>query len=173
MSATIIQFPNVTPRVSNAYDNLSRLFSVANDTEILANYAEVMQVCEEDGYFLPGEAEKLTEQLRSKRLELSRPEKKPAVEAKDPGLYLYCPEMGEQKPKCQIEANRSYYGKHFHLFTPLELKGRGITKDGVCDPDRLTPKFQYRAGWNEYTVTERAFNTLQEKYTISQESLLD
>ena len=81
--------------------------------------------------------------------------------------------MGEQKPKCQIEANRSYYGKHFHLFTPLELKGRGITKDGVCDPDRLTPKFQYRAGWNEYTVTERAFNTLQEKYTISQESLLD
>ena len=57
MSATIIQFPNITPRVSKAYDNLSRLFSVARDTEILANYAEVMQVCEEDGYFLPGEAQ--------------------------------------------------------------------------------------------------------------------
>lgn len=173
MSAIIIQFPNVAPKTSSAFDNLNRLLDLAEDTAELAEYEEITQICDEKGCFFPGENERLTEQIRTKRLELSRPEKKPVMEATNPGLYPYWSEMGEQKPNCQIEANRSYYGKHFHLYTALELKGRGITKDGVCDAKNLMPKFQYRAGWNEYTVTARAFEKLQEKYTISQEALLD
>ena len=81
--------------------------------------------------------------------------------------------MGEQKPKCQIEAERSYYGRHYHIDTPLELKGRGITFDRVLEAKNLTASARYRVGWREYTVTERAFKKLQEQYTISQEVLLD
>ena len=99
--------------------------------------------------------------------------KKPAVIPEKPGLYCYTPEMGEQKPKCQIEAERSYYGRHYHINTPLELKGRGIKKDGVKEAKNLRPNYQYMDGWFEYTVTERAFEKLQEQYTISQELLLD
>lgn len=168
--AKIIQFP---VKSSNAYTNLEQLIAVSDSTASLEQYFEVMAVCDEAGYFLPGEIEKLTEQVRQKRLDLAKPELKPAVNADAPGLYLYCPEMGEQKPQCQIEAARSYYGRHYHISTPLELKGRGITltefwKQRTCPKDTST-----MSGWNEYTVTERAFDMLQQKYSISQESLLD
>lgn len=45
--------------------------------------------------------------------------------------------------------------------------------DRVLEAKNLTERYQYKAGWNEYTVTERAFDMLQQKYSISQESLLD
>lgn len=64
---------------------------------------------------------------------------------------------------------KNYYFRN----TPLELKGRGIKKDGVKEAKNLRPNYQYMAGWFEYTVTERAFEKLQEQYTISQELLLD
>lgn len=166
----IIQFPQ---RESNSYRNLTRLIDLADNTAALGFYAEALVVGIEEGNFLPGEQEKLTEQIRSKRLDLTRPETRPAVKADKPGLYLYCPEMGESRPDCQIVAQRSYYGKHFHISTPLSLKGRGITFDGVKEEKNLTASGKFMAGWNEYTVTERAFEKLQEKYSISQESLLD
>lgn len=168
--AQIIEFPVKT---SNAYHNLSGLVALTDNTAVLEFYAEAVVVGMEEGNFLPGEPEKLTEQIRQKRIDLAKPKNKPAVTADKPGLYMYCPEMGEQKPACQIEAQRSYYGKHFHISTPLELKGRGITFDGILEAKNLTAVGQYKAGWREYTVTERAFEKLQEKYTISQESLLD
>mgnify|MGYP001102207111 FL=1 len=168
--AAIIQFPQ---RESNSYRNLTRLIDLADNTAALGFYAEALVVGIEEGNFLPGEQEKLTEQIRSKRLDLTRPETRPAVKADKPGLYLYCPEMGESRPDCQIVARRSYYGKHFHISTPLSLKGRGITFDGVKEEKNLTASGKFMAGWNEYTVTERAFEKLQEKYSISQESLLD
>lgn len=168
--AAIIQFPQ---RESNSYRNLTRLIDLADNTAALGFYAEALVVGIEEGNFLPGEQEKLTEQIRSKRLDLTRPETRPAVKADKPGLYLYCPEMGESRPDCQIVAQRSYYGKHFHISTPLSLKGRGITFDGVKEEKNLTASGKFMAGWNEYTVTERAFEKLQEKYSISQESLLD
>lgn len=168
--AKIIQFP---VKSSNAYTNLEQLIAISDSTASIEEYFEVMAVCDEAGYFLPGEIEKLTEQVRQKRLDLAKPELKPAVNADAPGLYLYCPEMGEQKPQCQIEAARSYYGRHYHISTPLELKGRGITFDRVLEAKNLTERYQYKDGWNEYTVTERAFDMLQQKYSISQESLLD
>lgn len=104
---------------------------------------------------------------------MEEPEEKPAAIPEKPGLYCYTPEMGEQKPKCQIEAERSYYGRHYHISTPLELKGRGITFDRILESKNLSKSAQYRLGWREYTVTERAFEKLQEQYTISQELLLD
>ena len=166
--AKVIEFP----KESKSYDNFRRIISVATN-ETLEFYAELMAVSAEEGYFLPGEYEKLTEQLRQRRLDNAKPEPKPAVEALKPGLYLYYPEMGEQKPQCQIEAERSYYGRHYHLRTPLSLKGRGIVFDGVLDADRLSQSAKYQDDWREYTVTERAFDKLQEQYTISQEAFLD
>lgn len=166
--AKVIEFP----KESKSYDNFRRIISVATN-ETLEFYAELMAVSAEEGYFLPGELEKLTEQLRQRRLDNAKPEPKLAVEALKPGLYLYYPEMGEQKPQCQIEAERSYYGRHYHLRTPLSLKGRGIVFDGILESKNLSKSAQYRLGWREYTVTKRAFDILKEKYSISMESLLD
>ena len=36
--------------------------------------------------------------------------------------------MGQRKPEVKMEASLSYYGKHYFVDTPLELKGRGITE---------------------------------------------
>lgn len=170
MAATIIQFPQTH---SNIFLNLTQLINLASDNQVVEEYAEIMAVCHEEGNFKPGEVETLQEQIRARRLENARPEEKPEVIPEKPGLYCYTPEMGEQKPKCQIEAERSYYGRHYHINTPLELKGRGIKKDGVKEAKNLRPNYQYMARWFEYTVTERAFEKLQEQYTISQELLLD
>jgi len=42
------------------------------------------------------------------------------------GLNAYCPEIGQKKPIVQIEGYR--FIDHLLLFTPLELKGPGITE---------------------------------------------
>lgn len=170
MAATIIQFPQTH---SNIFLNLTQLINLASDNQVVEEYAEIMAVCHEEGNFKPGEVETLQEQIRARRLENARPEEKPAAIPEKPGLYCYTPEMGEQKPKCQIEAERSYYGRHYHISTPLELKGRGITFDRILESKNLSKSAQYRLGWREYTVTKRAFDILKEKYSISMESLLD
>lgn len=166
--AQIIQFPVKEQVVSNGYNNLSRLISGAETTEALNWYIESMERLEKAGNLLDGEAQKLEEQGKKKRLEMSA-----ADPVEVPGVYCYTPEMGGQKPECQIEAHRSYYGRHYHIDTPLELKGRGIKKDGVIQAKNLRSSNQYKDGWFEYTVTERAFEKLKEQHTISQELLLD
>ena len=93
--------------------------------------------------------------------------------ATEPGVYQYTPEMGGAKPDCQMEASRGYYGGHWFIDTPLEIKGRGITfLKKYTDKDFCTPG-HYRVGWNEYRVTNKAFDKLKEQYTISQEVCLD
>ena len=99
---------------------------------------------------------------RQKRIELATP-KKEAQAVNEAGIYGYTPEMGEEKPDCQIEASRLYDGKHYHLKTALELKGRGIKKDGHDYGDRI----------NRYTVTKLAYEKLQKLYTISYRCALD
>lgn len=168
--AQILEFPK---RYSNAYLNLSQLLSMTDDADVLEEYNQVMQMCNGQGHFLPGEYEDLAERLRIRRLDIARPEVKPEIQATAPGLYIYCPERGEQKPSCQIEALRSYYGKHYHLETPLELKGKGITADGILEEKNLGERSRYKVGWFRYTVTQRAFGKILEKYSVSQESLLD
>lgn len=171
--AQIIQFPVKEQAVSNGYDNLSRLIAIAATGDGLNVYIETIEQLEKAGNLLDGEAQKLTEQGREKRLKLAGPNpvKKETVEA--PGVYCYTPEMGGWKPECQMEASRGYYGKHWFIDTPLEIKGRGIEfvkkyqEKDFCSPGN------YRVGWNEYRVTNRAFDKLKEKYSISQECLLD
>ncbi len=165
--AQIIQFPVKEQVVSNGYNNLSRLISGAETTEALNWYIESMERLEKAGNLLDGEAQKLEEQGKKKRLEMSA-----ADPVEVPGVYCYTPEMGGQKPDCQMEASRGYYGKHWFIDTPLELKGRGIElikkyqEKDFCSKD-------HRVGWNEYRVTNRAFEKLKEQHTISQELLLD
>lgn len=165
--AQIIQFPVKEQVVSNGYHNLSRLISGAETTEALNWYIESMERLEKAGNLLDGEAQKLEEQGKKKRLEMSA-----ADPVEVPGVYCYTPEMGGQKPDCQMEASRGYYGKHWFIDTPLELKGRGIElikkyqEKDFCSKD-------HRVGWNEYRVTNRAFEKLKEQHTISQELLLD
>ena len=89
------------------------------------------------------------------------------------GLKMYHPEMGEAKPEAQIEVRNSWDGKHYILCTPLTLKiGRGIKHTRVLQASNLainSPK----VGWNEYYVTERAFEILEKQYTMSMELLLN
>lgn len=168
--AQILEFRQ---RTSNTYHNLTRFVEITENTATLEFYVGALAVSIEEGRLFPGEAEKLMEQIRKKRLDLAKPKQKAPQEVTGPGLYLYCPEVGESRPECQIIAQRSHYGRHFHISTPLSLKGRGINFDGVKEAKNLTSKNQFMDGWNEYTVTERAFDELQEQYSISQESSLN
>lgn len=93
-------------------------------------------------------------------------------ESTKPGLRSYYPEMGEIRPFALIEARLGHYGQHWFLKTPLTLKGRGIKHIGVLTAERLTPQAQKKAGWNEYKVTEAAFEKLCQQYPVSSESLL-
>ena len=74
------------------------------------------------------------------------------------GLHCYTPEMGQRKPEVKMEASLSYYGKHYFVDTPLELKGRGITEI---------------ENWRSYRVTKAAFEKLKAQYPISMECCLD
>jgi hypothetical protein len=89
------------------------------------------------------------------------------------GLKCYSPEMKEKKPIAQIQATLSHYGKHYYLKTPLELRGRGINFLSTFKSSDLTPHAQFMTGWNEYKVTENAFETICKKYAVSMELLLD
>ena len=171
--AQIIQFPTKEAMASNGYSNLSGLIAIATSNEAVESYISVADLMQKVGYLHDGDLEKLTEQAREKRLEMAKPElaEKEAVEA--PGVYRYTPEMGGQKPDCQMEASRGYYGKHWYIDTPLEIKGRGIEFVKKYQEKDFCKPGNYRVGWNSYRVTNRAFEKLKEKYSISLECLLD
>lgn len=173
--AKILEFPKQAQKMSAGYHNLSRLINLVDNMAELEFFAEAAVVGEEDGKLLPGEYAKLGEQIRSKGRELTKPEKKTVMvqEVTGPGLYIWCPEMGEGQPECQIRARIGHYGTHYYLDTPLTLKGRGITFLEKHEAKNLTASGQYMAGWNGYKATERAFKKLQEQYSISMESNFD
>lgn len=86
----IISFPveRVTGIIeSNAYSNLKNFIAICDDNRTLEFYAGTAEECQEKGFLNPGEFEKLTEQIRARRLENARPEEKPAVIPEKPGLY--------------------------------------------------------------------------------------
>ncbi|MGG1638199.1 hypothetical protein [Paenibacillus sp. NRS-1760] len=78
------------------------------------------------------------------------------------GVHTYYPEMKERKVTAQIEARLSYYGKHYFLYTTLELKGRGIVQNESSRPELKS-----------YMVTTKAFDKLKQLYSVSLERLLD
>jgi hypothetical protein len=90
-----------------------------------------------------------------------------------PGVKAYTPEMGDRKPATRMEARRAHYGKHYHIDTPEELKGRGIEFQRTYTAADLTRAGQHKAGWHSYLVTLRAFEILKTKYAIGYEMLLD
>ena len=71
--AQIIRFPVKAQAASSGYDNLSRLIAVAATKEVLNFYVESIEQLEKSGKLLDGEAQKLTEQGREKRLEMAKP----------------------------------------------------------------------------------------------------
>ena len=90
-----------------------------------------------------------------------------------PGVKAYTPEMGERKPACKMEAHLAHYGKHYFIDTPETLKGRGIEFLKTYKAADLTARGQYKAGWNSYLVTCRAFEILKGKFPVAMEMLLD
>lgn len=171
--AKILEFPKQVRKMSVGYHNLSRLIDLVGSMAELEFYAEAAVVGEEDGKLLPGEYAKLGEQIRKKCQELTAPKKIVIQEVTGPGLYIWCPEMREGQPECQIRARLGHYGTHYYLDTQLNLKGRGITFMEKHEAKNLTASGQFMAGWNRYKATERAFKKLQEQYSISMESNFD
>ena len=166
----IIPFP--VPQ-SNGYKNLVALFDVCNNLDSCNFYLETVERLFENDDITEKELYTLRRIGRTKRLELAAPAKQDPVKADKPGTYLYTPEMGQEKPDCQMEASHSYYGGHYFIDTPLELKGRGITFLKKYESKDFVNPNNRKVGWNEYRVTTKAFNKLKEQYTISMELLLD
>lgn len=160
---TIINFPTNKIQNTNGYKNLISLFEVCESVKSCNLYLESVENLYYNGDITEKEMYTLRRIGRQKRIELATPKKK-AQKVSGSGTYNYTPEMGEEKPDCQIEAHMSYYGRsHYHLKTKLDLKGRGITKDN----------HDYGDGINRYTVTKLAYEKLQKLYTISYRCLLD
>jgi len=90
-----------------------------------------------------------------------------------PGIKPYTPELGEREPACKMEARICHYGRHYYIDTAETLKGRGIEFIEKLTSDRLNIHGDYKAGWNKYRVTSRAFEILKDKYPIRMEMLLD
>lgn len=151
---------NVIPFHTAHYAAVETLALAASNMQDVNDLLYSLPACSEIG-LTEYEIRDLTKLLRSKRLELARPAPTKETVA-GPGSYSYTPEMGQEKPDCQIEASLSHYGKHYYLYTNLELKGRGITRE-QDHPD----------GRHCYCVTTRAYRLLEEKYSISRASYLD
>lgn len=161
--AKIIQFPvREEKRTSKGYENLRQFIEIAGNAETLNFYIDSIEEMEKSGYLLDGEAQKLTEQGRAKRLKLAQPEPVPAPVVDGPGICTYTPEMGQGKPECQMEAGLCYYGKHYWVDTPIELKGRGITKTEAHWIEGTRKQVE---GWKSYRVTKERLceveNTVQ------------
>lgn len=167
----VIQFP---VKKSNGYYNFTALFEICDSIASCNAYFDIAETLFENGDITENELHALRRMGRSKRLELATPPQGEALKAEKPGVYVYAPEMGQQKPEgCQIEAHRAYYGGHVFIDTPLKLKGRGIRFLKTYKPGDLTSSGQYKSGWNTYEVTNRAYNLLKTRYAISWENCLD
>ena len=144
---------------SNAYVNLKALFGICASVEACNFYLESVETCLENGYITESERDELRGIGRAKRIDLAHPPAK-VIQANGPGVYAYCPEIGEREPEnAQIHATE-HYGGHYGLYTTLDLKGRGIRL--VRDAPNGHP-----TGTKEYEVTDRAFGKLKERYIIS------
>lgn len=167
----IIQFPvNRKREHSNGYNNLAALFEITSTVEVCNEYLEMAEMLFSKNDISQEELYTLRRIGRQKRLELANPEPEP-IKVETPGTYTYTPEMGQKQPEgCQMEAGLCYYGKHYWVDTPLELKGRGITE---LEAHWIEGCKKQVENWKSYRVTKKAFEKLKEQYTISMECCLD
>lgn len=86
------------------------------------------------------------------------------------GVHSYYPELGERKPEVKMEASLGYYGSHYYVDMPLDLKGLGIT---LLDASWVPGCQKEVEGWKSYRVTKKAFEKLKAQYPIAIERLLD
>lgn len=164
----IIQFPKRAE--SNGFKNLKALFEICNSVESCNFYLESAEQLFESGSITENELLALRRIGRQKRLSLANPVSEP-VKAEKPGTYSYAPEMGQEEPEgCQMEAGLCYYGKHYWVDTPIELKGRGITEQEAHWIDGCKKQIEH---WRSYRVTKKAFEKLKEQYCIAMEYCLD
>lgn len=164
---TIIQFPT---RESNGYKNLVALFDVCSSVKSCNFYLESVEQLFDNGAITENELYTLRRIGRQKRIILVTPQQA-AQTAKKPGTYLYTPEIGQQQPEgCQMEARRAYYGKHFFIDSPIDIKGRGIT---AVEAHWIAGCKKQIENWKCYRVTNAAFEKLQQQYSISIECCLD
>ena len=83
-------------------------------------------------------------------------------------IQSYTPEMGDVKPAAQMEVD--YCGKGHMVRTPLTLKTNRSIQFVRTVTAAQNPRY---AGWNDYYVTDRGLEMLQQEYTISRRVLLD
>ena len=166
----IIQFP---ARESSGYKNMAALFGICSDLDVCNAYLETVEQLYSKEEITEHELYALRRIGRQKRLDLAAPEQKTPEKADKPGTYMYTPEMGQGRPCCQMEASRAYYGKHYYIDTPEELKGRGIRFLEKIKEENLFGSKKYKSGWNRYEVTRLAYENLEKQYAISMEVMLD
>ena len=166
----IIQFPTNKIENTNGYKNLVALFEICDTIESCNFYLETVEHLYQNESITEKEMYTLRRIGRQKRIKLATPEQEPQ-KAEQAGTYTYTPEMGQKKSEgCQIEAQHSYYGGHYFIDTPLELKGRGITQIDAHWVDGCEKQIKNRKC---YRVTKKAFEKLKEQYAISMECCLD
>lgn len=150
----IIPFP---VQESTGFINLKQFFEVSGTAKTTEFYMRTAEELARQNKITQSELLTLRRIGRQKSKTLSQT----AAPIVAPGLYMYTPEMGQEKPECQIDASLSHYGDHWFLTTKLSLKGRGIRLDKVENDT------------NYYIVTERAFEKLKNEYSISKVNYLD
>lgn len=171
----IIEFPvnRIQRTESNGYKNLEALFEICSSVTTCNFYLESVEELFRKAQITENEMLTLRRIGRQKRLTLANPDQEPQ-KAEKPGTYLYTPEMGQREPAgCQMEASLSYYGKHYFIDTPLELKGRGISFIRKYSAKDFTNPNNKKIGWNEYQVTKLAYEKLKSQYAISYKCSLD
>lgn len=169
---TIINFPIDRVKKTTGFDNLERLFKVCTSIESCNVYLDMAEALGSEDKITERELLTLRRIGRQKRLDLAKPEPK-KQDVTSSGTYTYYPELNDQKPDCQMEAQLSYYGKHYFVNTPIQLKGRGITLVKQYTEKDFCNAGDHRIGWYEYQVTKRAFENLKSQYSISMERYLD
>ena len=153
----IIPFP-VPVQELTGFINLKQFFEVSGTVKTTEFYMGTVEELAKQNKITQSE---LLTLRRIGRQKLKALENQTAAPVATPGLYMYTPEMGQEKPECQIDASLSYYGDHWFLATKLSLKGRGIRLDKAENDT------------NYYIVTERAFEKLKTEYSISKVNYLD
>lgn len=150
----IIPFP---VQESTGFINLKQFFEVSGTAKTTEFYLGTAEELARQNKITQSELLTLRRIGRQKLKTLSQT----ATPIVAPGLYMYTPEMGQEKPECQIDASLSHYGDHWFLTTKLSLKGRGVRLDKTENDT------------NYYIVTERAFEKLKTEYSISKVNYLD
>lgn len=171
----IIEFPvnRIRKTESKSYNHMKIFFEMCSSVTSCNEYLNMTELLFQQNSITENEMLTLRRIGRMKRLELANPKQEPQ-KAEKPGTYLYTPEMGQQEPEgCQMEARRAYYGKHYFIDTPLELKGRGISFIRKYSARDFVDPNNKKIGWNEYQVTKLAYEKLKNQYAISYECALD